>query len=90
MDYTAMIEESWTEIREYMTTLFRWQGAEDLAAEELAGMPGMDEILGLLMVRHWRRGVPVVRYTVQAHNNSSNHPREKVWLRTDRRPARSG
>lgn len=58
LDHTAMIEESWTEIREYMTTLFRWQGAEDLAAEELAMLPGMDEILGLLMVRrHYQEGL---------------------------------
>lgn len=51
MDHTAMIEESWTEIQGYMTSLFQWQGAESLAAEELAMLPGMDEIFGLLMVR---------------------------------------
>lgn len=51
MDHTAMIEESWTEIQGYMTTLFQWQGADSLAADELAMLPGMDEIFGLLMVR---------------------------------------
>lgn len=51
MDHTAMIEESWTEIQGYMTSLFQWQGAESLAADELAMLPGMDEIFGLLMVR---------------------------------------
>ncbi len=51
MDHTAMIEESWTEIQGYMTSLLQWQGAESLAAEELAMLPGMDEIFGLLMVR---------------------------------------
>jgi arsenite-transporting ATPase len=56
MDYTAMLEENWAEIRDYMTTLFEWQGADSLAAEELAMLPGMDELFGLLMVRRHHRG----------------------------------
>jgi arsenite-transporting ATPase len=57
MDQGQLIEENWTEIQDYMTTLFEWQGAEELAAEELAMLPGMDEIFGLLMVRrHVREG----------------------------------
>ena len=58
MDHTAMIEENWAEIHGYMTTLFEWQGAESLAAEELAMLPGTDELFGLLMVRrHHREGL---------------------------------
>ena len=57
MDYSAMLEENWAEIRHYMTTLFEWQGADALAAEELAMLPGMDELFGLLMVRrHYQEG----------------------------------
>jgi arsenite/tail-anchored protein-transporting ATPase len=56
MDYTAMLEENWAEIRDYMRTLFEWQGADALAAEELAMLPGMDELFGLLMVRRHHRG----------------------------------
>jgi arsenite-transporting ATPase len=51
MDHASMIEENWSEIQMYMTTLFEWQGADTLAAEELAMLPGMDELFGLLMVR---------------------------------------
>jgi len=51
MDHGLMIEEHWAEIQEYITTFFEWQGAEALAAEELAMLPGMDELFGLLMVR---------------------------------------
>ncbi len=51
MDHTSMIEDSWGEIQGYMHTLFEWQGADSLAAEELAMLPGMDELFGLLMVR---------------------------------------
>jgi arsenite/tail-anchored protein-transporting ATPase len=57
MDHTSMIEESWGEIQGYMHTLFEWQGADSLAAEELAMLPGMDELFGLLMVRrHYCEG----------------------------------
>lgn len=51
MDHTAMIEENWSEIQAYVSTVFEWQGANTLAAEELAMLPGMDELFGLLMVR---------------------------------------
>lgn len=57
MDHTTMIEESWSEIQNYMTTLFEWQGSNSLEAEELAMLPGMDELFGLLMVRrHYQSG----------------------------------
>ena len=51
LDHTAMIEENWAEIQAYVSTVFEWQGANTLAAEELAMLPGMDELFGLLMVR---------------------------------------
>ena len=51
MDQGRLIEEHWAEIQEYVTTYFEWQGAKALAAEELAMLPGMDEVFGLLMVR---------------------------------------
>ena len=55
MDYASMLEESWTEIRDYVTTLFEWQGAGSLEAEELAMLPGLDELFGLLAVRRHHR-----------------------------------
>jgi arsenite/tail-anchored protein-transporting ATPase len=56
MDHTSMIEDSWGEIQAYVTTVFEWQGANTLAAEELAMLPGMDELFGLLMVRRHHTG----------------------------------
>ena len=55
IDYTAMLEDNWAEIQAYVTTVFEWQGANTLAAEELALLPGMDELFGLLMVRRHHR-----------------------------------
>ncbi len=51
MDYGRMLEEYWAEVQEYVTTFYEWQGADPLAAEEMAMLPGMDELFGLLMVR---------------------------------------
>jgi arsenite-transporting ATPase len=55
MDHTSMIEDNWAEIQAYISTVFEWQGANTLAAEELALLPGMDELFGLLMVRRHHR-----------------------------------
>jgi arsenite/tail-anchored protein-transporting ATPase len=55
MDYAYVLEEYWGEIQGYVTTFFEWQGADSLAAEELAMLPGMDELFGLLMVRRHHR-----------------------------------
>ena len=55
IDYTAMLEDNWAEIQAYISTVFEWQGANTLAAEELALLPGMDELFGLLMVRRHHR-----------------------------------
>jgi arsenite-transporting ATPase len=55
IDYTAMLEENWAEIQAYISTVFEWQGVNSLAAEELALLPGMDELFGLLMVRRHHR-----------------------------------
>jgi arsenite-transporting ATPase len=54
-DYTAILEDNWAEIQAHMNTVFEWQGANTLAAEELALLPGMDELFGLLMVRRHHR-----------------------------------
>jgi arsenite/tail-anchored protein-transporting ATPase len=51
MDQGRMLEEYWVEIQEYLTTFYEWQGADSLTAEELALLPGMDELFGLLLVR---------------------------------------
>ena len=55
MDYAYVLEEYWAEIQGYVTTFFEWQGVDSLAAEELAMLPGMDELFGLLMVRRHHR-----------------------------------
>ncbi|SMC04898.1 arsenite efflux ATP-binding protein ArsA [Rubrobacter radiotolerans DSM 5868] len=51
MDQGQIMEENWSDIQDYVSSVFEWQGADELEAEELAMLPGMDELFGLLMVR---------------------------------------
>lgn len=55
MEQSSMLEEHWSEIREYLMKLFEWQGTDALEAEELAMLPGMDELFGLMSVRHYHQ-----------------------------------
>jgi len=47
----ARLEESWSEVREYMTAMFDWAGADTVEAEELAVIPGLDEVFALADIR---------------------------------------
>jgi arsenite-transporting ATPase len=51
LDVRARFEESWAEVREYMTALFDWAGADAVEAEELAVIPGLDEVFALADIR---------------------------------------
>src|SRR5256886_15292347 len=51
LDARARLEESWGEVREYLTALLDWAGAGVVEAEELAVIPGLDEGFGLAAIR---------------------------------------
>ncbi len=44
------IREHWGKLQEYLSTTLRQQGVDDVAAEEMALIPGMDEIASLLNI----------------------------------------
>jgi arsenite-transporting ATPase len=57
LDARARLEASWAEVRQYMTSLFDWAGADAVEAEELAVIPGLDEVFALADIRaHARSG----------------------------------
>ncbi|MCC5953008.1 MAG: ArsA family ATPase [Acidimicrobiia bacterium] len=57
LDAQARMEESWGEIADYLAEVFRWAGLDDVAAEELAVLPGLDEVFALSDIRtHARSG----------------------------------
>ena len=47
IDSTEKLEEAWGEVRDYLTRLFDWAGLDSVEAEELAVLPGLDEIFAL-------------------------------------------
>ncbi len=47
------IEENWAVVKDYLSTLFTSQGIDDIVAEELSILPGMDELFSLLKIRQF-------------------------------------
>ncbi len=47
MDARARMETHWAEIRDYLVAVLDWAGVDDIAAEELTVIPGLDELFSL-------------------------------------------
>ncbi|HEY4377370.1 MAG TPA: ArsA family ATPase [Acidimicrobiales bacterium] len=47
LDAQARMESSWFEIRDYLRGVFDWAGLDDIEAEELSVIPGLDEVFAL-------------------------------------------
>ncbi len=57
VDVRAETDHHWGAIRDWLVSLFRYQGIEEVVAEELALLPGAEELTTLLAVeRHAREG----------------------------------
>jgi arsenite-transporting ATPase len=44
------IEKHWGKLQEYIRTLFRWRGVDEIFAEEMSVLPGMEEVASFLWV----------------------------------------
>jgi arsenite-transporting ATPase len=51
LDATERLEEAWGDIQRYIAQLLEWVGVEGIEAEELAVIPGLDEIFSLGDIR---------------------------------------
>ncbi len=51
LDAQARMESSWSEIRDYLRAVFDWAGLDDIEAEELSVIPGLDEIFALTDIK---------------------------------------
>jgi arsenite-transporting ATPase len=49
------IAQNWKTIQEYMASFFRSTGVDDILAEEMAVLPGMDELFGLFHIHKANR-----------------------------------
>jgi len=47
MDPRARMERHWSEIRDYLVAVLDWAGVDEIAAEELTVVPGLDELFSL-------------------------------------------
>ncbi len=48
LDSRERTEEAWEDIQAYLVEVFDWAGVEGIEAEELAVIPGLDELFGLV------------------------------------------
>ena len=55
VDARAVVERHWGRVRGYLVDLFRYQGIEEVIAEELALLPGAEELSTLVCVDEWAR-----------------------------------
>ncbi len=53
VDLYYSMKKYWHNIRELLLTVFKWQGINDIAAEELAAIPGMGEASALLWLEQF-------------------------------------
>lgn len=56
VDARAETERHWGKVRDYLAQLFRHQGIEEVVADELALLPGAEELTTLLAVEAWATG----------------------------------
>lgn len=52
IDARYSVEKHWGQLQDYVHSLFRWRGLDDVLAEEMSVLPGMEEIAGFLWVHH--------------------------------------
>jgi arsenite-transporting ATPase len=53
IDARHVIEEQWGRVRNYLVELLRYQGIDEVVADELALLPGADELATLVCVEEW-------------------------------------
>lgn len=52
IDVYYSVERHWGKLQDYVRTLFRWRGVDEIFAEELSVLPGMEEVASFLWVHH--------------------------------------
>ena len=55
LDIQEELERWWGEVARFLELLFSTTGLSDLVAQELAVLPGMEEVTGLLYINHYYR-----------------------------------
>lgn len=53
LDAQDRMEDSWEDIRRYLEEVFRWGGVDEIEAEELSVVPGLDEVFALTDIKRY-------------------------------------
>ncbi|MBI2846933.1 MAG: ArsA family ATPase [Chloroflexi bacterium] len=53
IDVLSELGKYWNVVQDWLTALMRWQGVDEVVADELAVLPGMDELVGLLYITRY-------------------------------------
>jgi len=53
LDAQDRMEEAWDDIQDWLQAVFRWGGVEEIEAEELSVVPGLDEIFALTDIKRY-------------------------------------
>jgi len=56
LDTQARMEDTWVEIQAWLREVFQWAGVEAIEAEELAVVPGLDELFSLSDIKGYVEG----------------------------------
>lgn len=58
IDVYYSVERFWGKLKDYLKSLLRWQGIDDIVADELAILPGMEEVCAFLWInKHYEDGL---------------------------------
>jgi arsenite-transporting ATPase len=52
LDVLHQMDKYWGNVQRYLATVLAWRGLDDIIAEELAVLPGMEELASLLQIVH--------------------------------------
>lgn len=55
LDVYYSMKKHWSNMRELMLSVFRWQGVKDVVAEEMSALPGMEEASAFLWIEQYYR-----------------------------------
>jgi arsenite-transporting ATPase len=53
LDATERFEEAWCDVQRYLLEIMDWAGVDDIEAEELSIIPGLDEIFSLTDIKRY-------------------------------------
>ena len=56
LDARERMEEAWGDIQEWLVDVFEWAGVDGIEAEELALLPGLEEVFGLVDIKDYADG----------------------------------